>query len=52
MQVLPKQAITRRTRGVVSEPVIEIEADQIKSVESQPGAKGELPEVGRVCSRT
>lgn len=37
-----KWAVTRSNRGVVADPVIEVEKNRITSVSSQPGAKGDL----------
>jgi 5-methylthioadenosine/S-adenosylhomocysteine deaminase len=35
-------AITMGPRGVVADPIIEIEGDRIKSIESEPGAKADI----------
>lgn len=42
MRVVGRLAVTMGPKGVVPNPVIEIVANRIRSVESEPGAKGDL----------
>jgi 5-methylthioadenosine/S-adenosylhomocysteine deaminase len=42
VRVAGRFAITMGSRGIVSDPVIEIEGDRIKSIESQPDSKADL----------
>ncbi|NIN63234.1 MAG: hypothetical protein GTO63_00665 [Anaerolineae bacterium] len=50
MQVVGRVAVAMGPKGVLSTPVIEIEANRIRSAESQPDGKGDLQVDGLILS--